>query len=678
MNTRIIVTLLGVLGLTAFAAPQAETNTPPPQASTPAPTTTNSPALLFSTSPAPKGEPEASSQTLKQFQNVDEIDLEDDSALAAKKPTVKGNMDKGFMSLVDIECDEATLADILRQFRKTTNANIISDDSTNLQKRVSVSLKHVPWLQGMTAILGSRGFRIEEHDNIYRVVEDLQLIPVSTRTYTLNHASAKELAELFNNTYGRKDQTGKLVMPIASSFDGANVVVVTATDKMLSECEAIIKAVDKAIAQIYIEARFIELSNKALHKLGVKWNQLESWGASVKELSAGIEYNNGRPANYGSILSQATSSQSQSPSSNIDKDGNTTSSLSTSLSESKTYKGLVPESINLAPGAGRTANSMSWLNARGFSGQLSADDFYLAMSAFEEMTDVKIFSNPKVIVSNGRVANVDMTTKFPNIELASQRNNSATASYLDMSARLAVIPGSNESYALATFQSDKDKSRGVAIAAGNDGTCFYSWGIQLSVRPRISPDGLISVEIIPTISQLNTDVTSSGFYEVRNGDKDSIIGLFPILDIKRITTEFTMNDGATAVIGGLSKTSEEDIDSGIPYLREIPWIGPKLFGWKSRGQVQKEILVFVTIGIADPANLPKDSGLPKNAILGREYVTGAKLEPGDRTGDAANILKLDMTAVDKRRPSEKNLSKPSSEPTPEEPKGTVTITPVTE
>ena len=110
---------------------------------------------------------------------MDEIDLEeDDSAIAAKKPQIKGEMSEGTMSLVDIDCDDATLADILRQFRKTTGANIISDDSTNLQRRVSVSLRHVPWLQGMTAILGSRGFRVEVRDNIYRGVEDLQLIPV--------------------------------------------------------------------------------------------------------------------------------------------------------------------------------------------------------------------------------------------------------------------------------------------------------------------------------------------------------------------------------------------------------------------------------------------------------------------------------------------------------------------
>ena len=582
---------------------------------------------------APAATSDAATSTL-QAKNVDEIDLEDDSAIAAKKPSVKGNMDKGFMSLVDIECDEATLADILRQFRKTTGANIISDDSTNLQKRVSVSLKRVPWLQGMTAILGSRGFRIEEHENIYRIIEDMQQVPVSTRTYPLNHASAKELAELFNSTYGRKDQTGKIIAPIATCFNGANVVVVTATDKMLSECEAIIKAVDKAVAQIYIEARFIELSNEAMHKLGMQWDQLESWGASARNFSAGMEYNNGRAASYGSYLSTMTTTQSPTQSSNTDGDGKTTLSSSTSTSESRTFTGLGPNNIVSAPGAGRTADNMSWHNARGFSGQLSLDDFRIAMSAFESMTDAKVFSNPKIIVSNGKEAKVDMTTKYPNVIIDSNYTG-LNSQNLSVSTKLDVIPGEDK------FMFAKE--------------AFFSWGIQLSVTPRISPDGLISVEIVPTISE------RTGFVEITSGQEtDTPYTRYPIIEVKRLTTEFTMKDGATAVIGGLSKSSEEDIDSGIPYLREIPWIGPKLFGWKSRGKVQKEILVFVTIGIADPSNLPKDIGLPKNAVLGREYVTGAKLEPGDRPSDDA--LKLDMSPVDKRH----------------KPTGEVKITPVTE
>ena len=228
-------------------------------------------------------------------EGTDEIDLEeDDSAIAAKKPQIKGEMTEGTMSLVDIDCDEATLADVLRQFRKTTGANIISDDSTNLQRRVSVSLRHVPWLQGMTAILGSRGFRLETHDNIYRVVEDMQAIPVSTRTFRLNHASAKELADLFNTTFAPKDPSGKIKSPIATSFAGANVVVVTATDKVISDCESIIAAVDCAVAQIYIEARFIQLSADAMHQLGMDWSMLNSWGVKVGPLKGGWEYNNGR------------------------------------------------------------------------------------------------------------------------------------------------------------------------------------------------------------------------------------------------------------------------------------------------------------------------------------------------------------------------------------------------
>ena len=133
-------------------------------------------------------------------------------------------------------------------------------------------------------------------------------------------------------------------------------------------------------------------------------------------------------------------------------------------------------------------------------------------------------------------------------------------------------------------------------------------------------------------------------------------------------------DGATAVIGGLSKTEEGDVDSGIPYLRKIPWIGQKLFGWKSREKVQTEILIFVTVGIADPASLPEDIGLPKNAVRGREYVEKRAFEPGDRFNAASDILSLDMTELDARRSEDKKKNKEDGSSS--NASGTVTITPV--
>ena len=568
--------------------------------------------------------------TARDTSDVIDLDEVDDSAEARENaPVVTAAENDGRVTLVDIACDNATLEDVLRQFRKVTDANIISDDSTNLQRRVSVNLHHVPWLDGLQSILNSRNYRLEERGSIFFVKEDKVLEPIVTRSFTLNHASAKELAELFNKSYGKKDAKGSITHPIATSFEGANVVVVTATEKTIADCESVIRAVDKAVAQIYIEARFLELSSEAMHKLGIQWNQLESWGATMQEVKGGWEYNNGRAANYGSHLSTRTTSQSPTSTISVDGEGKTTTSTSSTRSESSTFTGLVPTDIGTATGAGRDAASMAWRNARGFSGQLSVDDFRLAMSAFESLGEGKIFSNPKVIVSNGKVANVDMTTKFPNVDITSQRNTSTTTPYTDVSTRISQIPG------------DKSNLFG--------GDIFYSWGITLTVEPRISPDGLISVVITPTISQLDTSVSKTGFYEVHS---DAAYSMYPIIDMKKISTDFTMKDGSTAVIGGLSRTTEEDVDSGIPYLRKIPWIGPKLFGWKSREKVQKEIIVCVTLGIANPADLPKDIGLPKNAIMGREYIEGRRLEPGDRDGSAREALKLDFRTLDEQKKAE--------------------------
>lgn len=598
--------------------------------------------------------------------------------------------------LVDIDCDDATLADILRQFRKTTGANIISADSSNLQQRVSVSLRHVPWLSALQAILNTKKFRLEPRGDIYFVSEDKQLEPVFTRTFMLNHASAKDLAELFNSTLGgggRDPKTGKQSgKQIATAFEGANVVVVTASEKVLADCEQIIHSVDRAIPQIYIEARFIEVSNEAMHKLGVQWNQLESWGASVKNVGATMGYANGRTAKYKNghtdvyytpkNMVRTGSSSNYSDSYTDMATGKSTFDYSeggnnffytpadfvktgATSSDNISYTDLADGSsvLNyrtkdyLKPT--ELPDELAWRNFRTFTGQLSADDFKLAMSAFEQIQDAKIFSNPKIIVSNGKEARVDMTTKFPNVRVQATRNTSNGSDSLDISTQLEAIPGEDK----LMFAKE----------------VFFSWGITLSVRPRISPNGLISVEIIPTISQLDTDVTPTGFYQVSGGDS-SAYSSYPIIQIKRLTTDFTMKDGATAVIGGLSRTTEGDIDSGIPYLRKIPWIGPKLFGWKSRGKVQKEIIVFVTLGMADPSDLPTDVGLPKNAIVGREYVAGRKAEPGDRKGGFADVMSLDMRAIEEKQAEERKIGDQKAEERQVEStgtgSGTVTITPV--
>jgi type II secretory pathway component GspD/PulD (secretin) len=172
----------------------------------------------------------------------------------------------------------------------------------------------------------------------------------------------------------------------------------------------------------------------------------------------------------------------------------------------------------------------------------------------------------------------------------------------------------------------------------------------LEVTPRVGTNGLINVSIVPTISS-RTDWVSAGASD--EGTKtDNNVGSYsaksPVIDVQRLVTDFVMTDGSTAVIGGLSKTEEVQMDSGVPYLRDIPWIGDKVFGGKSRQKVQKEILVFVTVGYANPKSMNENVGLPKNAVLGREYTNGFRKEPGDRRNGVAGVTSLDIRSLEEQ------------------------------
>ena len=527
---------------------------------------------------------------------------------------------------VNVNFEDKPIADILKVFRRIVKANIISSSSTNLYKRVSISLYDTPWVDSLKAVLAQGGFALDERNGIYTVTpEQVENPVVRTKSFELNHASADETAKLLNESFGEKDKkTGKSMGDVASVFKDANVIVVKGTDKMIRDCEEVIRSVDKAPEQVYIEARFIELSTAAMHKLGIDWSSLENYKVEAKNLKMGVEHNYGRLGNYG--YRQPNGSTSSSDSWSTDTDGKTTyGGGSSSIQRGSTASSLVPteipESTALLDTVGGTeqARNMQWKDVTAFSGQLSADNFALALSAFESMQDAKIFSNPRIIVSNGKRAQVDMTRKYPNVRVTSNRTGGISDS-LDITAQLEQIPGEDG----ALFAKE----------------VFFSWGIQLEVIPRISPDGLINVEIIPSIS----DCTE--YAEVQGGE-GSAYSKYPVIDMQRLITDFTMKDGSTAVIGGLTQTKEDDVDTGIPYLRKIPWIGQKLFGWKGRQKVQKEIIVFVTVGIANPRKLKKDVGLPKNAVLGREYVDGKAFEPGDR-GGAKKALELDMRDVDDR------------------------------
>lgn len=411
-------------------------------------------------------------------------------------------------------------------------------------------------------------------------------VGISTRIFRLNHISATETAEKFNSMWnGEFGQVWK-VTKMAVPFEDANSVMVTAPKPILDACERTVAEIDKEAPQVYVEARFVELSNNVHRDLGIDWSMLDGMRGSVT-FGGGIQAHR---------LGDGVSEYSR--------------VAGGSEFEKTSYK------------LTGTDGDLTF-----FNGTLNFNELYLVLYALEGNQDARIFSNPKIIVTSGKKATVDMTTKYPNVKISAKRTTGASGSdSLDLDMQMAEIPGEDK----MMFAKES----------------FFSWGISLDVTPRISTNGLINVTIVPTISDQTGWVTAG---TTSGSDEGTISAKYPVIDMQRLITEFSMSSGTTAVIGGLSRTVEEQRDGGIPYLNKIPWIGDKLFGGKMRAKAQKEIIVFVTVGLVDPRRMEKNAGLPKNAILGKQYVDGQKLEPGDLPeANKRGLASLDLRSMEEQ------------------------------
>ena len=423
---------------------------------------------------------------------------------------------------------------------------------------------------------------------------------IDTKIYKLNHASAIEVADKFNSMWsGEFGQTWK-VAKMAVAFEESNSIMITAPGVILEACEKSILELDKEAKQVYIEARFVELGNTASHKIGIDWSGIAGGLALTGTGGAGI-----RQTYVGNGVRDYTRTV-------------------TGKEDGKS----VAETYGLTGLTGSDDGSISYV-----SGTLNVSQMALTLKALDATEDVKTFSNPKIIVSSGKKATVDMTTKYPNVKVSAKRTDASGSTSLDIAAEMAQIPGEDK------FMFAKES--------------FFSWGISLEVTPRISTNGLINVAIVPTFSSIDTSQGDFGWVVMGNGTESggggTISSKYPIIKVQRLVCEFTLASGTTAVIGGLSVTNERQVDNGVPVLRNIPWIGPRFFGSMEREKVQKEIVIFVTVGLVDPRRVAPDAGLPKNAVLGRQYTKGQKLEPGDRPEkNMEGIDSLDMRTLEEQ------------------------------
>lgn len=125
--------------------------------------------------------------------------------------------------------------------------------------------------------------------------------------------------------------------------------------------------------------------------------------------------------------------------------------------------------------------------------------------------------------------------------------------------------------------------------AGNAVTQLTTIGIKLNVTPHINTGNRITMDVHPEVSDLASQATVQG-------------GI--IINTTMADTRVMVNDGETAVIGGLIRSNESTTKRGVPVLMDLPLLG-NLFRSSSTTKQKRELLIFVTPKILGETGVPR-------------------------------------------------------------------------
>ena len=116
-------------------------------------------------------------------------------------------------------------------------------------------------------------------------------------------------------------------------------------------------------------------------------------------------------------------------------------------------------------------------------------------------------------------------------------------------------------------------------------------GLILKVTPRISPDGMVLIDVNAEKShyQLAPGTGVPIFTDATNGNVIEA----PVKDITTAVTSVSMRTGQTVVLGGMITNDTIDAERKVPFLGDIPYLG-MLFKYRLDKHTRKELLIFLT------------------------------------------------------------------------------------
>ena len=136
-------------------------------------------------------------------------------------------------------------------------------------------------------------------------------------------------------------------------------------------------------------------------------------------------------------------------------------------------------------------------------------------------------------------------------------------------------------------------------------------GITLTVTPKINPNGTVMLEVKEEYSQTGGKQTMLVPFENRTYIEQEV----DIPSKRSMEADVLLENAQTVVFGGMTETMAKNVESGIPILKDIPWIGKWLFGKVDQEETRRELLVFMTPYVLDDAESAQVEALRRKKTL---------------------------------------------------------------
>lgn len=295
---------------------------------------------------------------------------------------------------VTLDFKDADINNVLRILSLKSGVNIVA--GPEVQGTVTIRLSDVPWDRALEVVLRTYGYVYEREGNIIRVTtrERVEQEDLTTDTFVLNYITAQEVEESISEILSER---GKV-----KSFGRTNTVIVTDVASNITKIAEVIKRLDKATPQAYVDAKVVRTELGKTENLGIDWN-----------VAGGITSGAYRPTTF-PFDTPGGSKKDRLLGGSIQQffpavAGATTTSGSTATNTAAANP--VDDRDFPQPNAQISNQDFKF-------GRLDFSEFSSVLNLIKNRTNTKVVSNPRIVVLNNQTAKVQVGEQIgiPNFE----------------------------------------------------------------------------------------------------------------------------------------------------------------------------------------------------------------------------------------------------------------------